>query len=241
MVLGIDFINFTSMRKPYLKLLRKVGKFSVWIVDGKHIREHLNGDFTNFGEHYRFHFIPVYEFWVDKEESPDEAEFFIHHLLVEWRLMRTGMEYDNALAYGDRSEKAERFKSKRAKKIRKLRSNSAVLKKIHRKLLAKYQNGIRVWLVRGELVRDLYFVDYTEGGHDKVYRFVPEKEVWIDDDLSRIERRFVLLHEVHERRLMAAGWHYFKAHRSANELEYRCRHRPKLFTLKLKEEIKLNS
>lgn len=229
------------MRKPYLKLLRTVGKFSVWAVDGKYIRERWNGDFTNFGEHYRFRFIPMYEFWIDHEQAPGEADFFIHHLLVEWRLMREGAEYDNALAYGDRSERAERFKSKRAKKVRKLRSNAAFIRKIHRKLLAKYRNGIRVWLVRGELVRDLYFVDYTEGGHDKVYRFVPPKEVWIDDDLSLAERRFVLLHEVHERRLMAEGWPYFKAHRSANELEYRCRHKPALLTQKLREELKLNS
>ena len=229
------------MKKPYLKLIRKVGKFSVWTVDGRYIREHRNEDFTNFGEHYRFRFIPMYEFWVDKEEAPGEVDFFVHHLLVEWRLMRAGAEYDNALAYGDRSERAERFKSKRAKKVRKLRSNAAFIRRIHRKLLAKYCNGICVWLVRGELVRDLYFVDYTEGGHDKVYRFVPSKEVWIDDDLSPTERRFVLLHEVHERRLMAEGWPYFKAHRSANELEYRCRHKPSILSEKLREEIRLNS
>lgn len=230
-----------KMKKPYLKLLREVGKFKVWSVDGEYVRERWNEDFTNFAEHYRFRFIPTYEFWIDKEESPGEADFFIHHLLVEWRLMRTGMEYDNALAYGDRSERAERYKSKKERKVRRLRSHKAFVRRIHKKLLAKYKNSIRVWLVRGELVRDLFFVDYTEGGHDKVYRFVPPKEVWIDDDLSPAERRFVLLHEVHERRLMAAGWPYFKAHRSANELEYRCRRKPKLLAEKLREEVKLNS
>ncbi len=227
------------MKKPYISKLRTIGKITVWIVDGEYVRDYLSEEFTNFAEHYRFRFIPTNEFWIDKEYDPGEEDFFIHHLLVEWRLVRQGMEYDKALGYADRSERAERRKSL-AVRLKRVRGNAALLKRIRKKHLTTYRNGLRVWLVRGELVRDFYFTDYTEGGHDKIYAFIPKSEIWIDDDLSPHERRFVLLHEVHERRLMAGGWRYPQAHRSASELEYLCRHHTALLSKKLREEIRLN-
>ncbi|MCJ7586806.1 MAG: hypothetical protein MUQ00_02750, partial [Candidatus Aminicenantes bacterium] len=60
------------------------------------------------------------------------------------------------------------------------------------------------------------------------------------DDLQLKEIRYVLLHEVHERRLMAGGWTYFKAHRSASQIEYFCRHHPGKLAVKLREEINKN-
>ena len=69
-------------------------------------------------------------------------------------------------------------------------------------------------------------IDFTEGGHDYVYEFVPENEVWIDDDIAEKERGYVLLHELHERNRMARGWLYNKAHAESSRLEYRCRHHP---------------
>jgi Mn-dependent DtxR family transcriptional regulator len=97
-----------------------------------------------------------------------------------------------------------------------------------------------VWVIRGDLVRDFYFIDFTEGGHDKVYHFVPEKEVWLDDDLNPRERKFVLLHELHERHLMSQGWPYHKAHRSASEIEHYCRIHLQEIDKKLRIEIDRN-
>jgi hypothetical protein len=57
------------------------------------VRENLDEEFTNFGQHYRFHFIPINEFWLDQQHAPGEEQFFIDHLLVEYRLMRYGMDY----------------------------------------------------------------------------------------------------------------------------------------------------
>ncbi len=59
-----------------------------------------------------------------------------------------------------------------------------------------------------------------------MYEFVPEDEVWIDDDIEEGERGYVLLHELHERNRMAIGWPYSKAHAESSRLEYRCRHHP---------------
>lgn len=83
-----------------------------------------------------------------------------------------------------------------------------------------------MWIVDGRLVRSVFDVDFTEGGHDHVYEFVPENEVWIDNDVDEAERPFVLLHELHERNLMEKGWDYDRAHEDSSKLEYHCRQHP---------------
>ncbi len=54
------------------------------------------------------HYIPVNEFWIDREAEHDERQFFIDHLLVEHRLMAQGMPYDKALPKADQEERKER-------------------------------------------------------------------------------------------------------------------------------------
>lgn len=230
------------MKKPYIRKIVSISKFNVYSVDGKYVRDHLNEEFTNFGQHYRFRFIPENEFWIDDEHTPGEAEFFIDHMLVENRLMAEGRNYDDAIVLADKAEMKERRKIDYVRKgIPPYPKKAEYIPEIHQKLLKKYStDNIKVWIVDGELVRDLFFIDYTEGGHDKVYKFVPAHEVWLDDDLQPRELRYVLLHEVHERRLMAQGWPYSKAHRSASHIEYYCRHHPRELDVKLKEEIDKN-
>jgi hypothetical protein len=230
------------MKKPYIKKISTISKFSVYLVDGEYVRDHLSEEFTNFGQHYRFRFIPTDEFWIDKERTPGEEEYFIHHLLIEHRLMDGGMSYDDALTRADKAEMKERRKVDFSKKgIKPRHKKEEYMHKVLKKRLAKYSTDkLKIWVVDGDLVRDLYFVDFTEGGHDKVYHFVPAHEVWLDDDLQPKERRYVLLHEVHERRLMAQGWPYYKAHRSASNLEYHCRHHPGELNAKIREEIERN-
>ena len=97
---------------------------------------------------------------------------------------------------------------------------------VHKKLWKKLENGVSVWIVNGRLVRSVFDIDFTAGGHDKVYEFVPENEVWIDDDIVEIERGYVLLHELHERNRMIKGWTYNKAHAESSKMEYHCRHHP---------------
>jgi hypothetical protein len=75
-------------------------------------------------------------------------------------------------------------------------------------------------------VRSVFDIDFTEGGHDYVYEFVPKNEVWIDDAIMAVERAYVLLHELHERNRMAEGWPYSKAHAESSRLEYHCRRHP---------------
>ena len=86
------------------------------------------------------------------------------------------------------------------------------------------------------------------------FPFIPKDEVWIDDDVESREIKFVLLHELHERNLMAKGWCYDTdtitnlktgkikkpAHQDSSAIEYYCRQHPEELDKKLKEEIEKN-
>lgn len=232
------------MKKPYLKKYSKISDKTVWIVDGKYIRGKLDEEFTSFGHHLRFKFIPKNEFWIDKEANDGEEQFYIDHMLVENRLMEEGKSYEEAADKADKKEQKERKRSKLANRFLQSKiKKDAIIKKIHKKLLKKYSKKIKVWVVNGELVRDLLFVEFTEGGHDKVYSFVPKNEIWIDDDVSKKEIKYILLHEMHERNLMCKGWSYDgkkSAHKSSSEIEYFCRNHPNFLDKKLKKELEIS-
>jgi hypothetical protein len=215
-----------SLQPVYLEKADQRGDLQVWIVDGPYIRGHVDEEFTNFGQHYRFHFIPENELWIDREAEHDERQFFIDHLLVEHRLMADGKSYSEAITRADQEERKER---RRAGDVSLLTQHGKVLpdgKKVHERLWKKLENGVSVWIVNGRMVRSVFDIDFTEGGHDYVYEFVPQNEVWIDDAIIEAERGYVLLHELHERNRMAKGWPYSKAHAESSRLEYRCRHYP---------------
>lgn len=223
----------------YIKKYIKIGKFTVWIVNGNYIRKNINEEFTNFGQHYRFNFIPKNEFWIDKEYGGDnEKGYFIEHLLVENKLMAKGMCYAKAVGIAEQAEKNERKKSETIKKELNEIFSNIIIKKIHKKLLKEYSGKLKVWIVNGRIVRDLFYIDFTEGGHDKVYNFVPKNEIWIDDDLSQKERKFVFLHEIHERNLMAKGICYNSAHRESSKIEHFCRLAPRETEKKIEQELK---
>jgi len=229
-----------TKKKPYVKKYGVFSGFTAWIVDGAYIRENIDEEFTNFGQHYEFRFIPKREFWIDKEYAPGEEKYFIDHLLVEYRLMEQGIPYRIAHKRAVRIGRKERMKSRRAKTLAGLNKKN-VIAKIHKRLLKMYSKGAAIWIVNSELVRDIYDMDFTEGGHDKVYSFIPKGEVWIDDDIGPRERAFVLLHELHERYLMSKGWTYDSAHRSASAIEYQCRKHPALLKKCLAAEVKKNA
>lgn len=225
--------------KPYIKKFSDNSGFEVWIVDGEYIRAHLDREFTNYGQHYRFDFIPKNEFWIDKQKVPGEENFYVSSMLVENRCMAKGMDYGLALDKANVIERKERMKEYLIRKgIEKRQKIKETAESVHKRLLKKYSKKLKVWIVDGRVVRDLFFIDFTEGGHDKVYPFIPAGEIWLDDDLTLREIKFVLLHEIHERNLMSLGEDYHTAHESSSEIEYFCRHNPKLLDRYLQREFK---
>ena len=94
-----------SLKPAYIRKGDQRGDFIVWTVDGSYIRGHIDEEFTNFGQHYRYPYIPLREFWIDQEAPHDEHEFFIGHLLTEFALMSKGVAYDEALPEASKREK----------------------------------------------------------------------------------------------------------------------------------------
>lgn len=217
----------------------KRGNIGIWIVDGKKIRDELDIEFTNFGQHYRFSYIPENEFWLDREASPNEKNYFIDHLLVEWKMMKEGIIYTDAIIAADETELKERSRGEHAKRTLDTKSRLE-LKDIHIKLYG-VAGELNVWIVNGKTIRSNFNIDYTEGGHDLVYDFVPENEVWLDDDLKDEEKPYVLLHELKERASMKSGYSYEDAHYGtkenigASEIEWEARHNPEKLAGFLKE------
>ena len=215
---------FRSMEKPYIHKIDQIGDITVYLVDGSWIRTNQDEEFTDFGQHYRFKYIPKMEFWIDqKGATKQEIRYFTDHMLVEHRLMAKGMPYAKALEKADVVEKRER------KKDPELKSNTG--KRVdgssaHISIIKHIPDGVTIWLVNGEIVRDRYRTDFTEGGHDKVYKFVPPGEVWIEKMVIPAERPYIILHELHERVDMAKGMKYDEAHARASRIEYHCRHHP---------------
>jgi hypothetical protein len=252
------------MKKPYIKKYSAINGYKVWIVDGAYIRKNLDIEFTNYGQHIsqhgRFDFIPKNEFWIDKDyANGHEEEFCIAHMLTRQNLANQHYEYSKALEEADLAEKQERKKSKIIRKLlNKKLSRREIIKLIHKKRLKKYNGKVKVLIVKGKLVRGLITSDFVQGGHDKVYSFIPKNEIWIDDSLNPEEWKFVLLHELIERNLMCWGWVYAMkyeipwmhstvkscdgiepetAHARASEIELYYRRHPKKVDEKLKEEL----
>ena len=215
-----------SLKHPYLRKVDRRGDIQVWIVDGSYVRGHIDEEFTNFGQHYRYAYIPEKEFWIDEEAEHDELMFFTDHLLVEHRLMAEGMPYEKALVEADKAERKVRRLagdvSKATHRGQQLPDGSAA----HERLWKKLENGVSVWIVNGRFVRSVFDIDFTAGGHEHVYEYVPTGEVWIDDAITEKERGFVLLHELHERNRMADAVPYSQAHAESSRIEFRCRHHP---------------
>lgn len=234
-------------RKVYIRKISDVAGFHIWYVNGFWIRKNIDEEFTNFGQHYRFKFIPKNELWIDRENGNTEAKYFIEHLLIENKLMEAGQKYSQAIDKASMIEKAERSKLRAIQKLEKEKNKEKVLKKVRKKLLKKLSTQIKIWIVRGDLVRSLYNIDFTQGGHDRVYAFIPKGEIWIDDDVYKKEIPFVLIHELHERYLMFKDKKsktlkkaYNKAHKKASELEFFCRHNPNNIKKQLRLELTRN-
>jgi hypothetical protein len=63
-------------------------------------------------------------------------------------------------------------------------------------------DGTKVFIVDGDYVRDNISVDFVEGGHDLVYKFVPEGEIWVEKMIVGHDERMNMIHEIYEHTLM---------------------------------------
>jgi len=97
-----------------------------------------------------------------------------------------------------------------------------------RRLLGRGE-GLSVYLVDGEYVRNELDIDFVNGGNGAVYpHYIPLDEIWIDDAQHALDRTATALHELVERDLMLHhGRSYDTAHDLANMYERPFRQRLK--------------
>ncbi len=76
-----------------------------------------------------------------------------------------------------------------------------------------------VRLVDGEAVRNRLSVEFIGGGHHRRYEFIPEREIWIEENLSPLDRAATVVHEASEYRLMGRSLDYERSHREASAVE----------------------
>ena len=226
-----------NKKKIYLGKIKTVGKYTVWKVDGEYIRKNMNENFVIYDDSNHLSFIPRREFWIEKDSNPKEWNFFITNLVAKNWALESGLNPKKAERAGASAEKRERAKMFHIKNAGKtVLSKEKILKKIHKKLLKTPGKKISVWLVDGRAVRNLLSLDYEAGGHDRVYNFIPKKEIWIEQTLPKKEQEFILLHELHERFLMAEGKNYPRAHMGAIIVEDYFRNHPKGLKPKIAKE-----
>jgi hypothetical protein len=220
---------------PYLHYVGARHAVKIWIVDGAYVRKNIDEEFSNFGHHFSIPKIPLDEIWLDREGHPNEQRFFIAHATVERRAMLDGKTYDQARQLACDVEYRLRQHTADLHHVAPARSLPQA-DRVHVRLRKALGDGTAVWIVDGRLVRSVFDIEFTEGGHEFVYEFVPHSQVWIDDDVTEQEIGYVILHELHERNLMAKGMTYDDAHASASRIELHCRRHPHLLHEALSRE-----
>jgi hypothetical protein len=131
----------------------------------------------------------------------------------------------NWYEYALKKEKAER------EKIDHIKFKGKDFKTPPDKIYNKYYCGIpspnddiEVWLVNGEIVRDLFKTDFIEGGNGEVYKWIPRQEIWIEKNLEDVETNLTILHEYIESTLMRyKKFNYDKAHVIACKVDFKNR------------------
>lgn len=225
-------------QKVYIKKIWQISKHAVWLVDGACIRKELDENFVLYGGRHSYDFIPTYEFWIEDNSNPAEWYFFLHNLISEKAALAEELSSSIAEERALRLEQEERQKVQSIERSKYINAeNEKLVRGVRRQLYDKYKGTVAVWLVDGMLVREVFTTDFKAGGHDRVYPFIPEYEIWLEEALSPEEKEFILVHELHERRLMGGGKDYPHAHMGATEVEDHYRNHPSEVAHRIREEM----
>ena len=84
--------------------------------------------------------------------------------------------------------------------------------------------GMNVWIVNGEILRGRVDVDFTTGGNPARYSYVPNEDMWVEQDAKPSDSMPSLMHEFVEYTVMRkAGISNGNAHDIANVFEAQLR------------------
>ena len=229
-----------SKRNFGKRIIDKWGKYSIFIVNDEEIRNTAEyaEEFSDYGLNIgkkglatlNFKFIPKNEIWVAKSIKLSERHYIISNVLTYIRGIERGD--DPGDAYDKAVEKEKSVRTKDAINKLRIKNKKVISSPLHKdlpkKLYFKKYGAIRdttetvnVFLVNGEIVRDLFKTDYVEGGHYYVYDWIPKEEIWIEKTVHNDEFPVIILHEFLERTLMKyKKFPYVRAHVAASKVEF---------------------
>jgi hypothetical protein len=199
----------------------------VRLVDAHQVRNRSPDlqEFGNVGTHQQFHAIPPGEVWLSDRVPAGERPYLVAQAQAELQANAAGQNEDASYGFGLTVARAERARRRPARP-----SHDDVPPDVYVERLGTVtdEDGeqVAVWLVDGELIRDVFKVDFAQGGNGMVYSFTPANEVWIEDQTDPGERDLILLHELTERREMKQErLNYDRAHEAASKIEFQARQR----------------
>jgi sRNA-binding regulator protein Hfq len=224
----MSFVEYVNSRKIDKKRLDRIGDYTVYLVNGGAVRDTTQGndEFSQSSTHLEMpKLVPNNEIWIANDISKHERQFLIYNGINQYEAKRKGKRnwYDYAL----KKERREREVIDNIKF-----SPQSTDKKPPDKVYDKYYCGIpnekddvEVWLVNGEIVRDMFKTDFVSGGNGLCYSFVPNQEIWIEKNLEeKLEIPITILHEYVERALMKyKKLSYDEAHTIASKVDWKKR------------------
>ena len=218
-----------TIELPYIQLIQDIdykdyGIFHIFEVDGPWIRNHIDVDFPDVGQHFDQDYIPPDEWWIDSEYLPEYNHEMVG-LIALWEGRKNGLSRDEAMTKANRAEIKSRRESKEYSRFLDL-FKKEILGFISDEIVddkdSKTTEHILIVVVRGLWLRFQtdWGADFICGGHHYVYPQIPEDEIWIDDAMAREEIPPTIEHEFKERKKMKyEGWKYLPAHEYARKEE----------------------
>ena len=226
----ITFLEYFNSKELNKILLDQIGIYKIYTVNAEAIRKSslYDVEYNDFATHLQFpKLVPNNEIWISNDIDKKEIPFFIHNGLHQYEGKKKKVKdwYDYAL----KLERSERKKIDGLKFHPKLHNKKPPQKVYYKSYLdiKSPDNNIKVWLVNGEVIRDLFKSDFVLGGNGYVYSWCPRSEIWIEKNLVKDgeqEIAAVILHEYVESTLMKLKkFSYDKAHNIASKVEFNCR------------------
>jgi len=220
----------------YRYYMGKEDKYDIWIVDGNQVRLKIFSSFLYGGNEQRYPFNPKGEIWIDNAISCEEYYLTLAHELNERHLMaKFGWQYitahdsslsleqvirqSNGKVCRDHEASLKKVSATDYSNIKEIKGipDSIQLENIYRIPMGT-REGVSVWIVDGYMVRKNVYPDFGFSGNDLSYHFIPNKEIWIDGQVSCDETEYSIATELMERKLMEKGKSYDDAYSDAIDI-----------------------
>ena len=220
----------------YRYYMGKEDKYDIWIVDGNQVRLKIFSSFLYGGNEQRYPFNPKGEIWIDNAISCEEYYLTLAHELNERHLMaKFGWQYitahdsslsleqvirqSNGKVCRDHEASLKKVSATDYSNIKEIKGipDSIQLENIYRIPMGTRED-VNVWIVDGYMVRKNVYPDFGFSGNDLSYHFIPNKEIWIDGQVSCDETEYSIATELMERKLMEKGKSYDDAYSDAIDI-----------------------